>query len=330
VATQGAVAITGATGSLGPAVVRQLIADGWTVRAFARRKPAPGVLPPEVQFIRGDLLDEVSLRAFLDGAYAVHHLAGQAHGTLVPSAGAAYRRVNVDGARVISQVARALRVPRFIYYSSTAVYGTTEGRSPVDELSPIEPKGEYAKSKAEAEKIILDTLGDASTILRLAAVYGPRLKGNYLRLFEAISRGRYVSVGRALNRRTVVFVDDVASAASIVTRTPDIRSRIFNVTDGEIHQLRAIITAIAVAVGKSPRSLYLPIGLAKVAARLLDLAAALRLSPTPGTSLLVKYLEDSAVRGDRLQTELGYRPAFDLGRGWRCVAGALGSGARKI
>lgn len=329
-ANLGVVAVTGATGSLGPAVVRRLVVDGWTVRALARRQPAPGLLPPEVDFIQGDLSNQTSLSALLDGADVVHHLAGHAHGAMTPSTAAAYRKVNVDGARTTSSVARDLGVPRFIYYSSTAVYGPTDGRAPADELTPIQPVGEYASSKAEAEKIILDTLGDKSTIFRLAAVYGPRVKGNYLRLFEAISRGRYVSVGRALNRRTVVFVDDVASAASIVTRTPDIRSRIFNVTDGEIHQLRAIIAAIAVAVGKTPRSPYLPIGLAKVAARLLDVAATLRLSPTPGTSVLAKYLEDSAVRGERLQTELGYRPAFDLSRGWQCVAGALGSGPRKV
>lgn len=322
--------MTGATGSIGPAVVRQLVADGWTVRAFARQHPLPGVLPPEVHFVQGDLLDEVSLRALLDGAYAVHHLAGRAHGTLVPSVGAAYRQLNVDGARTIANMARALRVPRFIYYSSTAVYGTTDGRSPVDELAPIQPKGEYAVSKAEAEKIILDALGDTSTILRLAAVYGPRLKGNYLRLFEAISRGRYVSIGRGLNRRTVVYVNDVASAARIVTRTSNAGTRIFNVTDGEVHQLREIIAAIAAAVGKAPRSVYLPIGPAMMAARLLDLAATLRLSPTPGTSLLAKYLEDSAVRGERIQRELGYRPAFDLGRGWQYVAGALGVHPRRI
>jgi UDP-glucose 4-epimerase len=328
VATEGVVAVTGATGSIGPAVVRGLVADGWTVRVLARRPPAPGLLPPEVIIIQGDLLDETSLRALLDGAYAVHHLAGHAHGSMAPSANAAYGAVNVEGTRPISSVARALRVPRFIYYSSIAVYGLTDGRSPVNEDTPIQPTGAYATSKADAEKIILDTLGDSSTILRLAAVYGPRLKGNYRRLFDAISRGRYVSFGRALNRRTVVFVDDVATAARIVTRMSEMRARIFNVTDGEVHQLHAIIAAIAGAVGKPP-PISLPVGPAKVAARLLDLAAILRLSPTPGTILLAKYLEDSAVRGERLQNELGFRPTFDLDRGWRCVAQALRHGPLK-
>jgi nucleoside-diphosphate-sugar epimerase len=324
VATLGVVAVTGATGFLGPAVVHRLIADGWKVRALARRHPSPGLLPAEVDFIQGDLTDQESLRALLDGADVVHHLAGQAHLTVAPSAADAYREVNVLGARTTSSVARALSVPRFIYYSSTAVYGPTDGRSPVDEHTPVNPIGAYANSKADAEKVILDTLGHSATILRLAAVYGPRLKGNYRRLFDAIARGRYLSVGRALNRRTVVFVDDVASAAGIVTRASDTRTHIFNVTDGEVHQLRAIVAAIAAAVGRTPPRVYLPIGAAEVAARLLDVAAAARLSSTRGTSLLAKYLEDSAVLGGKLQKELGFRPAFDLEHGWRCVASALG------
>ena len=322
-ATLGVVAVTGATGFLGPAVVHRLVTDGWKVRAMARRRPAPGLLPAEVDFIRGDLSDETSLRALLDGADVVHHLAGYAHGTMAPSAADAYRQVNVQGARTTSSVARALGVPRFIFYSSTAVYGPTDGLPPVDEDTPINPIGAYANSKADAEKIILDTLGHRSTILRLAAVYGPRLKGNYRRLFDAIARGRYVSFGRALNRRTVVFVDDVGSAAGIVTRTSDTQTRVFNVTDGDVHHLRAIVAAIAAAVGKAPPRASLPIGAAKVAARLLDVAAAAKLSSTRGSTLLAKYLEDSAVLGERLQKELGFRPAFDLEFGWRCVASAL-------
>jgi UDP-glucose 4-epimerase len=183
--------------------------------------------------------------------------------------------------------------------------------------------GEYARSKAAGEQIVVDMFGEMSTVLRLAAVYGPRLKGNYFRLFRAISRGRYVSVGPGLNRRTVVFVDDVASAAALVSRTTHAQGRVFNVTDGNIYQLRDIVGAIAVAIGKAPPAVQVPIGLARVAAHVLDLAAAVRLGSTHGTALLAKYLEDSAVRGDRIQHELGFRPAFDLSLGWRKVAEAM-------
>jgi UDP-glucose 4-epimerase len=323
VAVNGVVAVTGATGSIGPAVVHRLVADGWEVRAFARRPVPDGLLPDGVKVLLGELADENALRALFEGVSVVHHLAGRAHAPATPFDAAAFSRDNIDGIRTSVRAARAMNVPRFIYYSSISVYGTTEGGAAADERADIRPVGAYAESKAAAEQIVADTVGDTSIVLRLAAVYGPRLKGNYLRLFRAISRGLYVSVGPGLNRRTVVFVDDVASAAALVSRTTDARHRVFNVTDGHIHNLRDIVGAIALAVGKAPSGLQVPIGPARVAARLLDLAATLRSGSTTGTALLAKYLEDSAVRGDQIQHELGFRPAVDLIVGWRKVAEAV-------
>jgi len=319
--SKGTVAVTGATGTIGPAVVHQLVADGWEVRAFARHPPPIGLLPERVQFVQGDVSDEKALRVLLEGTHAVHHLAGHAHSPSTGASAAEYSRVNVDGARTVVNVAQGLQVPHFVYYSSTSVYGTTEGRPPADEDTPIHPVGAYATSKAAAEQIVLMTFGDQSTVLRLAAVYGPRVKGNYRRLLHAISHGRYVSIGPGLNRRTVVFVDDVASAAVLAARANAPR-RVFNVSDGQIHQLREIVAAIGAAVGKTPPATHIPVAAARLAARLFDLAAALRLT-APGTPQLAKYLEDSAVRADRIQHELGFRPAFDLTLGWRNVAEAM-------
>jgi nucleoside-diphosphate-sugar epimerase len=317
--------VTGATGTIGPAVVRRLVEDGWQVRAFARRPPPVGLLPRDVTFVQGDLSDEMALHALLGSALIVHHLAGLAHSPTTPAASAAYARANVDGVRMIASAARAHNVSRFIYYSSTSVYGSTADGPPADEETDLRPMGPYANSKAAAETIVREEFADRSTILRLAAVYGPRLKGNYLRLFRAILRGRYVAIGPGLNRRTVVFVDDVAAAAALVTRIDRTGAQLFNVTDGDIHQLRDIVGAIAAAVGKPSPGVQVPVGPVRVAARLLDLAAALRVSSTPGTALLAKYLEDSAVRGDRIKEELGFRPTFGLSLGWRKVAEAMTS-----
>jgi UDP-glucose 4-epimerase len=275
--------------------------------------------------VQGDLSDQLALDALLDGVRIVHHLAGLAHVPTTSAASESYARANVEGVRTIASAARAHNVSRFIYYSSTSVYGSTADGPPADEQTVLRPVGAYAHSKATAETIVREELADRSTILRLAAVYGPRLKGNYLRLFRAIVSGHYVSIGAGLNRRTVVFVDDVAAAAALVTRTGQTGSQLFNVTDGDIHQLRDIVGAIATAVGKSPPRVQMPIGPARFAGRVLDLAAALKLTSTPGTTLLAKYLEDSAVRGDRIKEELGFRPEFGLRLGWRKVAEAMTS-----
>lgn len=67
--------VTGATGALGPELVRQLTMMGWRVRALARRPPAPGLLPAAVEVVRGDIMDPVAVRAAVAGARYVFHLA---------------------------------------------------------------------------------------------------------------------------------------------------------------------------------------------------------------------------------------------------------------
>ena len=71
--------VTGATGAIGPAVVRELQERGFTVRVLSREQPADGVLPPPVEVIRGELADSRSLRAAADGADVVIHLAALLH-----------------------------------------------------------------------------------------------------------------------------------------------------------------------------------------------------------------------------------------------------------
>ena len=99
------------------------------------------------------------------------------------------------------------------------------------------------------------------TVLRLGAVYGSRIKGNYRRLLIALARGRFVPIGPGSNRRTLVYDKDVGRAAMLAAVHPDAAGRIFNVTDGQIHTMEAIIETLCEALGRVPPRLTLPVGL---------------------------------------------------------------------
>ena len=75
------------------------------------------------------------------------------------------------------------------------------------------------------------------TMLRLGAVYGSRIKGNYERLLRALARNRFIPIGNGLNRRTLVYDKDVGRAAVLAVSHPAAAGRVFNVTDGEFHTL---------------------------------------------------------------------------------------------
>ena len=201
-----------------------------------------------------------------------------------------------------------------------AVYGDSTGQVLTEETPP-HPETIYAKTKMAAEKIVLaakrpdgQPLG---TVLRLGAVYGSRIKGNYERLTHALARNRFIPVGNGLNRRTLVYDKDVGRAAALAVSHPAAAGRIFNVTDGEFHTLNEIIESICSALGRKPPRVSLPVGPTRIVAGLIEKGANTIGIKSPVTRETVdKYTEDIAVDGSLIQQELGFIPQYDLRAGW--------------
>ncbi len=189
------------------------------------------------------------------------------------------------------------------------------------------------ETKLAGEQVVLAARGadgaPLGVVLRLAAVYGSRVKGNYSRLVTALARGRFVPVGRGENRRTLVHEQDVAAAVAVALAAEAAAGQVYNVTDGEVHTLREILAAICAGLGRPAPRWALPVWPVQTAARAGDGLAKLFGRPLPVSSaMLEKYLEDVAVDGSRMMRELGYCPAYDLQAGWRdAVAGMAVNGA---
>jgi len=154
-------------------------------------------------------------------------------------------------------------------------------------------------------------------VLRLGAVYGARIKGNYQRLLLALARSRFLPIGRGDNRRTIVYDKDVARAALLALEHPEAAGKIFNVSDGEFHTLNNIISTICQALGRKPPGLSLPVGPARCVAGIVEDAARLTgFSPPIVRATIDKYTEDTAVDSSLIQKELGFVPQYDLKTGW--------------
>jgi UDP-glucose 4-epimerase len=248
---------------------------------------------------------------------AVFHLAAKLHiNNPTPDLKGEYYRVNVEGTRCLAGAARAAKVERLIFFSSISVYGSSRPGQLFDEETPLNPDSWYAETKIEGEKIVLDEL--PSVVLRVAAVYGPRMKGNYPRLVEAVRRGRAALIGDGRNRRTLVHETDACDAAITAAEHAAAHGQVFNVTDGRVHTMREILAAIAVALNQRPPRLHLPARPVRLAAGLLEdgLRVAGKTSPI-GRATIDKLTEDIAVSGDKIQRQLGFQPQFDLHAGWR-------------
>jgi len=310
------VLVTGATGSIGLQLVADLIVRGFRTRALIRHLSRAEALPRAVEVVEGGLEDVDAVRRATTDVDVVFHLAAKLHvGNPDESERGAYRRVNVDGTRNLVAAAQRAGVARFVFFSTIAVYGPSRRGQTLDETSPQAPDSWYAETKAEAEQVVLSTF--PAVVLRLAAVYGPEMKGNYPRLVRALARGIFMPIGDGTNCRTVVHENDVIAAALLAAEHPEARGRIFNVTDGSVHTLRAIIAAVCTAQGRHPPRAYLPVSLARAAAGIVEDSCRLigRRSPV-GRVTIEKLVENVAVSGDLIQRELGFLPRVSLSNGW--------------
>lgn len=254
------VAVTGATGFLGPRLVRALKAAGWRVRVLVRPS-SPGLEDDsDIEAVSGDLGDPATLERLAQGTDAVVHAAG----LIKARDRAAFFDVNVEGAR---RMARAVGEGRMVLISSLAA------REPA--LS------DYAASKRAGEEAARQVLGERLTVLRPPAIYGPGDRET-LGLFRLAGAGSWLPMpSSAAARLALAHVDDVA--ASVLGRldgawTPGV----FAVGGArpEGYGWREIFETAAAAMGRRPILAPVPDALIRVAAAASEAAAGLRREPT--------------------------------------------------
>lgn len=228
------IALTGATGFVGGALLDAAGAAGVSVRALAR---APQPPRDGVRWVAGDLADAAALARLIEGADAVVHVAGLTRGNA-----AAFEAANVAGTRAVLDAADAAGVARLVLVSSLAA------REP--ELSA------YGASKARAEALVRCSASDW-TIVRPPAVYGPR-DTEMLELFRA-ARWGVVPVPRR-GRASLIHVADLARLLLALASGGETRAATLEPDDGrdggwEHGELARLIGA---AVGRKPLVLRAP------------------------------------------------------------------------
>jgi 2-alkyl-3-oxoalkanoate reductase len=279
--------VTGGSGFLGRHVVRR-----WTdaepdrpVRLLLRRAPEIS-LPASVQVVLGDLLDDDSVRKAVAGVETVVHLASKN----IDRDGSGFEAVNVEGTRRLCAAAHAAGVSRFLYVSSVGVYGHGSHRD-ADESTPVQPDTPFSRSKAEAERIVLEghRAGNwTGIVLRHRFVYGEGDEAVLPRLIRAARKYRlWIGGGRA--RLSLVLADDFAEVIRRMVLLPREALQlqddpVFHVTDGQPIAYREVITEICRAFGYPVPRLSLPFRLLYLPVRARELL--LGIDPEVSTSSL--------------------------------------------
>ena len=303
-------------------MVHVLSAAGYRVRTLSLDQPSKGQWSDDVETRIGDVTDKSAVQSAMQSVDAVVHLAALLHiANPPPEMREKYERINVGGTATVVEAAIEAGVKRVVLFSTIAVYGHADG-CVLNEMSPTHPDTFYAQTKLAAEQLVLNARGAGGqplgTVLRLGAVYGSRIKGNYERLTHALARHRFIPVGNGLNRRTLVYDKDVGRAAVLAVSYPAAAGRVFNVTDGKFHTLNEIIESICSALGRKPPRFSLPVGPTRALVGFIEKGCrSVGLNPPLIHEMIDKYTEDIAVSSQRIQTELGFKPQYDLRSGWQ-------------
>lgn len=238
--------VTGGLGYLGSQIIRDLADTApVTIRILDNMQgnhyPALMLLPETAtyQFIEGDILDPVAIRLALKDVELVIHLAAIVRTPMSFDKPQWVEQVNHWGTSHLLEACFETDVSRFIYASSTAVYGPG---GPFIEADRCRPQGAYAQSKQRAETAVsaAQQRGLNTSILRFGTLYGPAP----VTRFEAVVNrfAYYAGVGRPLTvygsgrqRRTLIHINDASRSVLFCLAHPvETGGKIFNVTNQNV------------------------------------------------------------------------------------------------
>jgi dihydroflavonol-4-reductase len=309
--------VTGATGFVGTALVRRLLAEGAAVRVLARPRANRRLLEGlPVEIAVGDLTDPRTLDRAVEGCEAVFHLAADYR--LWARDPQAIYRTNLDGTRALMVAAGAAGVRRIVYTSSVATLGTRRDGSDADETTPVDLAdmvGHYKRSKYLAEEAVRALAADGLpvVIVNPSAPIGPRdIRPTPTgRIIVDAARGRIpVFVETGLN---VVHVDDVATGHLLAYQRGRVGERY--ILGSENLSLATILETVTDLVGLPAPRIRIPWMAAMGVACFSELAARLGVVREPIATRDAVRMSRKLMffSSDRARRELGYsaRPAAD-------------------
>jgi nucleoside-diphosphate-sugar epimerase len=318
--------ITGATGFIGSALARALVARGDTVRVLVRSTSDLSRLAGlDVETIAGDVTRAETLLPAMEDIEVVYHLAGMLGRFGVPES--AYHTLHVEGTcnmlRACADWARQAgadrRIERFVYCSSPGMLGAVgPGDPPRDEDSVHRPVSPYERSKSAAEQAALPlaaALGVPLVIARPEFVYGPGDR-HVVGLYRNIRRGTFFYIGEGDCLCHPTYIDDVVSGLCACGSECSRPLQAYHICGPRPVTIRELVTAIAHALGVRPPSLHLPTGLIRAGAWGAEWAGRLlHIEPPLSLEGVRFFTESRAFSIEKARKELGWSPQVDIDEG---------------
>jgi nucleoside-diphosphate-sugar epimerase len=306
--------VTGASGFIGGALTKRLVAEGWSVNALARsERSANAVRALGAAAVKGDLDDAAAMQAGAQGCDVAFHCAAHLGEWGNP---ADFERVNVTGTANAVRASKDAGVPRFVHVGTEAALMHGEPLVDVDETAPLRPdsKAMYSRTKARAEQVARQ---GGAIVVRPRLVWGPGDTTILPALAGAVRRGRFAWIGGGTHRTSTSHVDNVVEGLMLGARKGEPGEAYF-ITDGEPQVFREFITRLLDTQGIEAPDKSVPRAVAGAVATAGE--AAWRMLPLPGQPPVTRLAfwlasQECTIDISRARRDLGYSPvtSVDLG-----------------
>ena len=229
--------ITGGAGYVGSALVPKLLKEGYKVTVLDLMIYGQDVLKPHknLKILKGDIRDQNLLKKNIANMDAVIHLACISNDPSFELNKTLGRDINLNAFEPLVKISRDCRVKRFIYASSSSVYGIKKETNVNEEMN-LEPLTDYSKFKADCEKILqkYQNIDFTTVTIRPATVCGfaPRQRLDLVVniLTNLAYHKREITVFGGDQLRPNIHIDDMVDAYLLLLKSPDkkIAGKIFN------------------------------------------------------------------------------------------------------
>ncbi len=315
--------VTGASGFIGSTLVEQLGRLGFEVTALLRRTSSHKNLEgAKYLCAEGDLSDEASLRRAVKGMDYVFHLAGL---TSARTRGE-YFEFNTEGTARLARAAaaEAPALQRFVFVSSLAAAGPSEGMRPKTETDVDKPVSAYGESKLAAEQELAKYReAFPVSIVRPPIVYGPKDK-DVFQIIQTVSRNFMPllkgSTPDGNKFYSSIYVHDLVRGiiqAGLAPREKVPSGEVFFLSADEVHSYRDMLSSMAQHLNRDPLRVSVPRFAVVLAAGAASVASAVTRKKFPlNLDKLNELLPDYWIcSNEKAKRVLGFAPEFNLNTG---------------
>jgi dihydroflavonol-4-reductase len=308
--------VTGANGFVGSHLVEALLKRGYEVAGLVRKTSDLSFLSGlKLEYRYGDVTDIDSLRAALNGADFLFHLAGLTRAKNREE----YFKANARGTKNLIQSCLEINpcIKKFIYVSSQAAVGPCKDFYPLNEDAKCEPITDYGRSKLQGEKEVLSFKEKFPvTIVRPPAVYGPRDK-DILFFFQMVNKKIIPLFGFRESYISLIYVKDLARGIILAAENQKCSGQIYFIADERVYSWTEAGKIIQRCLGVKALRLRIPKFLLFAFASFSEMIARLK-----AESALINLQKANELSQrfwlcdiSRAKNDLGFSTEYDLEKG---------------